>query len=961
MDISEYITNKKEIQNKLITFLDDNDSDYADKLKELIQYLGDNKIQEDENEFRAFLYLLLFIHCNHHRNPNFLKKIDSIIINYQNEIKHYFPNDEMYSFFKKDKRILLCLLENQILILNQQIANDLLSDKEFFYSYYFYPEIKKLIDENKSQKIKDELLSDENIFSNFNEKRQIGENDSYICQLIREDSVKEFIIYTNKTNFPLKSKIKSSIFETNFYLAKNNPTLIEYSAFFGSIQIFMYLIQNGVEMSSSLWDYAIHSNSAELIRYLEDSHVKPLKDSYEQCIMTAVKCYHNDIVNYFISNYMQDKSETLSMASIMCHNYAYLPNEFHPSHYCQLCCNDYYFIVKKLIEQKKIKINELFNHNSNPKYVSSLLFDAIFSDKYKIVELLLEQKGINLDFDVAMYSNNNSEITQNALSLSVCNNNLQMVKLILSRRKPDINYKSIFRAQSANGFLEYKESAPIIFAITNLNIEIIKIFLAYPEFDVNIGNKHYLSTNAMENYFISLSLPLHEAINLGYSNIVELLLQRKDIDINAKSISTIDNNRTEMTPLYMAIKNKNIEIVKLLLSHSNINVNKKSTSKNNENQYNETPLHLAIRENNLAITEMLLNHPSIEVNKKSIVSKASGSTTYIIYETVLHLAVKNKNKEVIQFLLKNHHIKINKKIMTETIKSIFNRPEKTKDTTLNIALYDGDMEIISLLLNSKNIDINAKGTSLIDATKYEWNPLSISLLKKQNDITKLLLVHDDINVNTDFKISDEKSIISKSPLYMAIENDCEEIIRLLLSHPEININYVSLHYILSKMEVINLPLLHFAFSKGNEKVIKLLLSQPNIEINTKTISRISNTNEIIIEEFSTLIFAIVFGNVELFKMLLLNPSIDIFMISHLQKIKEGSANFEEKSIIKTIILNGKSDFLEILLDYLDNNNLYCYELKNYIGLTDDIQINYLITSYLESNNEKADQKMPIKI
>ena len=37
----------------------------------------------------------------------------------------------------------------------------------------------------------------ENILPGFIEKRRIGENDSYICQLIRQDSIKEFVFYVN--------------------------------------------------------------------------------------------------------------------------------------------------------------------------------------------------------------------------------------------------------------------------------------------------------------------------------------------------------------------------------------------------------------------------------------------------------------------------------------------------------------------------------------------------------------------------------------------------------------------------------------------------------------------------------------------------------------------------------------------------------------------------------------------
>ena len=80
------------------------------------------------------------------------------------------------------------------------------------------------------------------IFVNFEEKRQKGENDSYLCELIRTDSIEDFISYVNQKNISLSSKIKSSIFETNSFLVEKEPSLIEYTAFFGSIQIFQYLL-----------------------------------------------------------------------------------------------------------------------------------------------------------------------------------------------------------------------------------------------------------------------------------------------------------------------------------------------------------------------------------------------------------------------------------------------------------------------------------------------------------------------------------------------------------------------------------------------------------------------------------------------------------------------------------------------------------------------------------------------
>ena len=113
---------------------------------------------------------------------------------------------------------------------------------------------------------------------NFDKKVLEGENDNYICSLIRDDSIKEFVSYTSRSGISLSSTlIKNSIFETNSFLLENEKiSLIEYSAFFGSIQIFQYLKMNNVELTPKLWLYSIHGNNANLFRLLEsDEEKKP--------------------------------------------------------------------------------------------------------------------------------------------------------------------------------------------------------------------------------------------------------------------------------------------------------------------------------------------------------------------------------------------------------------------------------------------------------------------------------------------------------------------------------------------------------------------------------------------------------------------------------------------------------------------------------------------------------------
>ena len=83
-------------------------------------------------------------------------------------------------------------------------------------------------------------------------------------------------------------------------------SLIEYAAFFGSIQIFNPLRLEGVELKPSLWPLVIHGKNSEMIHFLEDNHVELEDKSYKRVFNESIKCHHNDIVNYFINNFWQN-------------------------------------------------------------------------------------------------------------------------------------------------------------------------------------------------------------------------------------------------------------------------------------------------------------------------------------------------------------------------------------------------------------------------------------------------------------------------------------------------------------------------------------------------------------------------------------------------------------------------------------------------------------------------------
>ena len=176
-----------------------------------------------------------------------------------------------------------------------------------------------------------------NFFNKFNEKlpdnflkqRKIGQNENHICKLIREDLIDEFITYINQHDYSLNSNIKQSIYESNSLLLKNEPTLIEYAAFFGSIQIFKYLFLNKAKIKAIIWIYAMHSYNPELINFLEENHkIQQRNEIYFHCFKEAIKCHHIDVSNYIQNNYLNENfGENILSYIFHYYNYYYFPKE----------------------------------------------------------------------------------------------------------------------------------------------------------------------------------------------------------------------------------------------------------------------------------------------------------------------------------------------------------------------------------------------------------------------------------------------------------------------------------------------------------------------------------------------------------------------------------------------------------------------------------------------------------
>lgn len=337
------VQKKKEIQEKILRFLDEDNEDEGNNEKQfqdLLQYFKISTLYHDYiGSRKAILILINCIANNHYRTPKFFQKIEKLLIEIQGPIKENISSNDIYFSFKNNKRILLFLIQNKILEVDQQFVDRILYDRLKNRHYqsglaeFLFPEIRPFLRKKDYKSITGNIYFIEQInvqeeanIPLFEEKRSKYENVRKICELIRDDSVDKFVEYVSKNCIQLNGYVQRSIFETNLLLnKKEGATLIEYAAFFGSLQIVNFLRMSGVKIKRSLMKFAIHSNNADIIHLIEDFADKEDisdEDFYQSSFDETLKCHNFNLSQYFMSNFI---SNPVLDKSVKWLNFEYFP------------------------------------------------------------------------------------------------------------------------------------------------------------------------------------------------------------------------------------------------------------------------------------------------------------------------------------------------------------------------------------------------------------------------------------------------------------------------------------------------------------------------------------------------------------------------------------------------------------------------------------------------------------
>lgn len=274
------------------------------------------------------------------------------------------------------------------------------------------------------------------------------------------------------------------------------------------------------------------------------------------------------------------------------------------------------------------------------------------------------------------------------------------------------------------------------------------------------------------------------------------------------SDNSIEYLYNELTVLILACSNKNTEIVNMLLSKKDIDVNAMYKDYI-DGKRKETALTFALKNNDDEIVKNLLANLNIDVNISYKYSSPRVISDILFLFLFLSLV---SNKIWIAFgclfvlikLYQNKYMVI--KILAIGILIGLILPKKVHDFIVSICEKLVKSEIISLSSFSQllsfceilgiSFTIIELLSSLLCQCYEDKSPLQIAIEKNNFGNAKLLLENKNINVNFEYKTcnysfsynSIEELSTSKTALNMAAEIDNAEIVELLLSFKNIDVN-----------------------------------------------------------------------------------------------------------------------------------------------------------------------------
>ncbi|KAJ5471436.1 hypothetical protein N7530_008793 [Penicillium desertorum] len=433
--------------------------------------------------------------------------------------------------------------------------------------------------------------------------------------------------------------------------------------------------------------------------------------------------------------------------------------------------------------------------------------------------------------------------------------------------------------------------------------------------DDNVGlAEALLQHNANINAFYRSKTPLMRALHYSSAAVLDLLLNRRDLDINIQ-------NQARESALWYAIHYGTYSTVKTVLGQPNVRVDIK-------HKYDRTALHLAVFAGRIGFVHLLLpsgSDPDLQDD--------SGHSPWDY--------ARRFNSPVMELIFSNDP-------KSET----FPGAPSSQDAELPLhqAVSYGSLDAIKSLLSKKGLDLGIQD-------RKGYTPLHLAIQNKRLEMVNLLLSHPrakllaekDINVN--FVGGRERLGTPSTSLHHAATRLDTVILRRLLAVPGIGLNLCvaghspisvaayhgrvnTVAYLLSMgsveingRDVIDPPLCR-AVAHGHLDVVSLLVQQgARLNINESTIAN----------HDTALCIASRGGDLKIVQALLRHDRIDV--------------NVRNRWFEDPLMLAVKGGHFSVVEALVDNPRLKIFSLKRSLDLARNYCIQRAIRSRLEVDND----------
>lgn len=660
-----------------------------------------------------------------------------------------------------------------------------------------------------------------------------GVNPNTIAYSIRADDIETFAqISESVLDFDFTQKIEKNPFESCEYINRG-CYLIEYAAFFGSINCFKYLIGKYSMLPFNLAKFAIAGGKDEIIKLCEEH-----KCNFDNTLSAAI-IYHNQklvewlitdkkqkitlsnlneciefgnftTLRYFIRNHNKEVADFTEAARYNLSDFIILIASSHTNNNAKkinnnislsslsLSSNSFENDFLSSIKNKKILLQiaclygneEVFNlfyqspnnnYSGNSSNISSPRSPRPSSARGSQSK---GKEGCSIGQSLNVKNNGIHGTIDESIFISACKGgNLNILKRILNDYKSfdtyDILLKGIFAAVGHTNDAH---------------------FILYLYDKINEKKKFNLETKIKEQTI------LFKAAKRGMYKVVEFILKK---GANVNSI----NGPQGLTPLYISCLNGKLETVKTLVKNR---IKPELNVKTTDNL--QTPLHAACLYGSYEIVEFLLTYPltmnDINVNIYDIRNRAP-----------IHIACMKKSTEIVSLLINRSYPSINVKSLKEGEP---NPPSKNSKsvTPLEIAVENGSTEIVSLLLG---LTPGSKETKSSLNNSFN-NSSSLSSDSEYNSDSDLNI--SSRTTNHRYKQSHSHKIIANSNckvtpdlIYLAVIKNNTEMLKSLVKQKNILMNNRSKKYGITPLSQ--------AVLNSNPEIVKTLIKQSLVDVNSK--------------------------------------------------------------------------------------------------------------------------------